>query len=1270
MGTLYSCILKAISTVYGPGGPDTGGPTDPDDCVTGAIGACCNGVGEGCDPPGDDCDIEITVYFCTYLGGEGNCSVQTDTFTKGYLVGQGGLGACSDSVGIGDSFDIGGITYYTDPGAIVSCCSPFIYFTCGERPPCGFQHTGCSDTTEVDINIAPGGVQPDTWDIGGTTGYTSQGLCKAGNGGCCVSDPPPVTIDPNDPTTTTFTGGGDLECRCKLQSPPTVVHHSLSPAGFRKVATFTQECDRAEPGDVSDNGDILSDWGDSAGNPTMICTSEGYTGVLWKDCKKTDGSLPCTGPCGDLVYTIKCVPGVCVDHDDAAVEDALITSYSHINEPYNDPNNPGWVVCPSTPLVFQPVSGPLLEWINDPNINTTLSITGGLGSQINQNGVISMAAGALNNASEVQTLIVTLDTECGGTTSTGVIELYLDPTDLTICSDYGSCEGLPNNCGFDDQNVVTQVKIIQQHGFPPGPDIVQFDAPPGGQAYLTEQAAIENTAWQYCSDANPNYSTIYLETRDAQGDPVDIDVNNNSITLTPFVGGVFDFTLNGILTVGPGRKRLVLINLTGDAIDNENSGQPFAILNFPNGAHGTKTLDLRCTTGQGTPPPGFESYPLPTNCGLGLPGQDSGASDGELKYLSTKNTLRNFRASYATRQASRGSAQKDYLEGLSRRRSSEVLFDPVTSNETYAPKRLLPFIPYKPRTMYYRNIFSKIIDYRIHLIREYYDSPNDATDYSESIFQDLTLKNIHQSLTKEFRVKVNNLKNPDGTPLKNTILGKIRYLIIKDQLGSFNISDINNMGTLTKEVDPGLVTGPSFTALKEIIATVNKSKSLNPLEYRGVGAQRIRRWKTIASDLSKNLPIIEEDLSVEQLFVHDTDLIDFALSDGTSTSVPITDFDEINFIKADGTQSTLNLDTQIHRSKVMDFEDLTNSFKKINDTFNIKLTASSAAVAKIEEDASLSSNRSSEYVFKLDSGSLTDLDRRNPIVRLTSCNYDLMTDPIEIEDWTKNKVYPFYSFYINHTDLFLDHMEKKKQLNAEYKDISFDSFASSESEDFAVIPRRIPWYIVVIPTDRNDLLTSIGASKLVDYQTRVISFKLSSKTSDYKQNYSSPIMDENQSDYFLNTATGQEYFDYFTYKYNDSKVKDTIKPFKMGYEILPRPEPSTRALFKAIRGVVADGNEFVERNSDTITWGSVYQRMSKQDKKSVSLVDSFNFSDLKSKFLLGKISSNDTINAEFGKVKDSVNSGIKNISKYVPTTAKKMTIEKLVEDSVEEFPGG
>ena len=32
MGTLYSCILKAISTVYGPDGPDTGGPTDPDDC--------------------------------------------------------------------------------------------------------------------------------------------------------------------------------------------------------------------------------------------------------------------------------------------------------------------------------------------------------------------------------------------------------------------------------------------------------------------------------------------------------------------------------------------------------------------------------------------------------------------------------------------------------------------------------------------------------------------------------------------------------------------------------------------------------------------------------------------------------------------------------------------------------------------------------------------------------------------------------------------------------------------------------------------------------------------------------------------------------------------------------------------------------------------------------------------------------------------------------------------------------------------------------------
>ena len=214
-------------------------------------------------------------------------------------------------------------------------------------------------------------------------------------------------------------------------------------------------------------------------------------------------------------------------------------------------------------------------------------------------------------------------------------------------------------------------------------------------------------------------------------------------------------------------------------------------------------------------------------------------------------------------------------------------------------------------------------------------------------------------------------------------------------------------------------------------------------------------------------------------------------------------------------------------------------------------------------------------------------------------------------------------------------------------------------------PRRIPWYIVIIPTDRNDYISSIGLSKLVDYQTRLLRFKITPRTSSYKQNFDSLIFDERIGNKIENTATGEKYIDSFNYRYNDTKVRDKVQPYKSGSEILPRREPATRALFKAIREVVDSGEEFVERNTKTISWGSVYKKMSKKDKKSLALVESLNFQDLKSKLLLGKVSSNDTVNQEFGKVKDAVNTGIGKATEFSPVSAKKLTIEGLVADTPE-----
>ena len=75
--------------------------------------------------------------------------------------------------------------------------------------------------------------------------------------------------------------------------------------------------------------------------------------------------------------------------------------------------------------------------------------------------------------------------------------------------------------------------------------------------------------------------------------------------------------------------------------------------------------------------------------------------------------------------------------------------------------------------------------------------------------------------------------------------------------------------------------------------------------------------------------------------------------------------------------------------------------------------------------------------------------------------------------------------------------------------------------------------------------------------------------------------------------------------------------------------------------------------------------MPKSVKKSISLVEVSNFTDLKFKLLSGKVSSNTTFNDELGRVKDSVNQGVSNASQYTVTTPKKLTTTDFLEETPE-----
>lgn len=1271
MGLLYSCILRATQIVTGPPPPDGGGGTDPDG---GCIDVNNNGICD--DEEEDDCEGRCYYAYCDYTGAE--CSVDPgirfDDFDKELLVTAGLMADCSDPCPT--SFEIGGTQYVpADSAGSLDCCIDLTYVYCAD-PLQICPKSGCTGEVDKSYNLllpddAPNTVTAPT----GSLAYRTKQLCNQANLGCC-EDPEVVEV-----CDIYWCENGEVEYakiessflpnnECPNTSCQGIPFGGRTIYGAKDCVSWCTRCER---------WDCNEDLGECVGTTYIVNTladnslcDQGYPS---KDSCEGDVKNPCCSG-----YDPPGGGGAGAPGAPEILEGVLLDAYGGYNDAYNN-NQPGdYTYCPQDQLlVLEPFTLPAAFTGQN---NYDKEVFGVEGASIGQqDGVISIPIQSLIEGGTTKELAVTYTKTCGNPPVQASVSIFFDPSDFVTCNSFNECVslGIPDGCGFSQNNEAEIVSLQVWQTQPiesPVADVLLFEwGQPFGYGEL--EMTIPITTWEtplrYWDVCFPELtSQVKVIAYDQQGNRTEM----NSVQLTPASQspGQWNQTASTPITSDNSEWLVQLENISPNAYNQSSPPgiRAYGSLTVGNASTPQKTFTLYVNPSegggaQGVASPPNAAFPEERQCGPSTGELPSGGNGNSLtqsiiNFLSRRNNFRRFRLPSRQSRGYTSTAILNYDNHLKSRRRSEVLFDPVLANKRYRQRVNVPFIPF--RTTYFPNIFNEVIDYRIELIRRFYEDEIEE-DYSEAIFQDLTLDNIQRSLSRSSRNLVNEKIGINGESIRRDILQHIKELIITDQLDTFDIEELRTMVTESSNSNLSQTTTRSYADLNNVYQTLQNSKSVDPNDYTGENRERVLRWKTIASDLEKKLPLVETDLSIEELVVNDTDTINLTLSDGTPSSIPINDFDEVNFIYRDGVQSVLPLDTQIHRSKVMDFEELIASFASLGETFDIKLTVTTAAVAKIEEEASLEDARPDKYVLKLKPETLQDLDRRNPVIRLTSCDYELMTDAEEIESWAKTKTYPFYNFYVNHNDLFLDHLEKKKSVNIEYKDITFDNFSNSESEEFPVVPRRIPWYIVVIPTDRNDYISSIGLSKLVDYQTRVLRFKITPRTSEYKQNFDSLILDEEPGVAVENTATGERYIESFNYKYNDNKVREKVKPYKQGSEVLPRREPATRALFRAIREVVDDGNEFVERNSNTISWGSVYKRMSKKDKKSLALVDTLNFQDLRSKLLLGKISSNDTVNQEFGKVKDAVNTGIGKASEFKPVSAQKLTIEGLVAETPE-----
>ena len=456
-----------------------------------------------------------------------------------------------------------------------------------------------------------------------------------------------------------------------------------------------------------------------------------------------------------------------------------------------------------------------------------------------------------------------------------------------------------------------------------------------------------------------------------------------------------------------------------------------------------------------------------------------------------------------------------------------------------------------------------------------------------AIFSNINLEALFRSLRRDIRFKLERVKDATGQPIKNSILNALRLAIINDNLSTFNL---NNFPSVGFDVDEYKVT--SSNDEKDLVKIINdKAKPLSPNFYQGYAKERMRLWKSLAPDLRKAVPLLLEDGTLEYSDISMVEEFNYSLSDGSLSTMSMSPGDIILYSQANGSTNALDIASDKERAFMLDREDYAKAFTRLGERLLTKIEVESPESALIEESYSLSSPRDDIYFLKLELSSIQDDDNTNPLIRTTKAKFTLMEDADDITEYIRYNPWPFETYYLRPEDPFFDHLEYSNELSGTFKDITFESLVGYRDTSI-VMPRRMPWYITVVPTDDVSKLMSEGKTFLSNYNKRFFFARYTpvqkKGLAQWKPNF---LSYEDQTARREGFDPRDNYVGTMSFSYNKDRFKESEHQYVTGKETLPRKETPVRKLLRTIKSVKDTSGSFVDENSEFIPWPEIYRNM-------------------------------------------------------------------------------
>ena len=125
-------------------------------------------------------------------------------------------------------------------------------------------------------------------------------------------------------------------------------------------------------------------------------------------------------------------------------------------------------------------------------------------------------------------------------------------------------------------------------------------------------------------------------------------------------------------------------------------------------------------------------------------------------------------------------------------------------------------------------------------------------------------------------------------------------------------------------------------------------------------------------------------------------------------------------------------------------------------------------------------------MLTLEPSSIDDLDRDNPFVAKTKAKYTYQTNGPIRNDWVKYRPWPYMVFYVDADDPIFNYITNDGEVNITSTDFVTDLF--EDDPNMMRFIRRLPWTVVLIPSDKSNNVPSHVISTQKAYGERELKF--------------------------------------------------------------------------------------------------------------------------------------------------------------------------------------